>query len=255
MHQHHSADESIKATCGLCCTKVENFGVAYGKSVILDNVNLHIHCGELTALVGPNGAGKSTLLRAMLGEIPHTGELRFLDNSDARIRKPVIGYIPQRIEFDTGAPISVMDLFSASQTGIPVWFKHLRKLRERILYSLSRVQAEHLIDRRLGDLSGGELQRFLLALALEPIPDLLLLDEPIWGVDRPGKTNFYRIVSDLRHQFDLSIILVSHDLDMVLKHADRVVLLNKTVQCSGTPEEVFSNQKAVQAFGTVWLGK
>ena len=111
------------------------------------------------------------------------------------------------------------------------------------------MRADHLIDRRLGALSGGELQRVLLALALEPMPDLLLLDEPVSGVDQNGLALFYDIVSELRAQEDISIILISHDLNMVAKHADQVVLMNRGVVMSGTPEEVFADARTRRLFG------
>lgn len=237
-----------RKSCGLCCTKLQNFGVTIGKREILRDIDLHIHCGELTALVGPNGAGKTTLLRAILGEIRHTGKLSFLDSEDCR-RNPVVGYVPQRLDFDPGAPISVLDLFSACLSSLPVCLGHSRRLRERALVSLAGVQAEHLLDRRLGDLSGGELQRVLLAMALEPSPDLLLLDEPVSGIDIQGKELFYNLVSNLRQQYDLSIILVSHDWSLLSRYADRIVLLDRTVQCCGTPEEVFSNEKMLRTYG------
>lgn len=239
--------------CGLCCTKIENIGVIRGKTEILVNVNVHVHCGELTALIGPNGGGKSTLLRAILGEIPHSGELKFTDAKGSCFKRPQIGYVPQRLEFDTGSPISVLDLFLASQTDIPVWLSRSKRLQQHTLDCLDRVQASHLIDRRLGDLSGGELQRVLLALALDPIPDLLLLDEPVSGIDQQGMKLFYDVVSAIREQYDLSIILVSHDINTVSRYADQIVFLNKTVQCSGTPEEVFSDKKIPQLFGQVLL--
>ena len=239
--------------CGLCCTKIENFGVVRGKTEILRDVNIHVHCGELTALIGPNGGGKSTLLKAILGEIPHSGELKFTHPEGRAFGRPLIGYVPQRLEFDTGSPIGVLDLFLASQTGIPVWLSRSKRLRQHTHDCLHRVQAGHLIDRRLGDLSGGELQRILLALALDPIPELLLLDEPVAGIDQQGMVLFYNLVSDIRKQYDLSIILVSHDLTTVAYYADRIVFLNRTVQSSGTPEEVFGSQKVGQVFGQVWL--
>ncbi len=220
---------------------------------ILRDVNIHVHCGELTALIGPNGGGKSTLLKAILGEIPHSGELKFTDAQDSRVVRPQIGYVPQRLEFDSGSPISVLDLLLASQTGIPVWLSRSKRLQQHTLECLASVQAGHLIDHRLGDLSGGELQRVLLALALDPVPDLLLLDEPVSGIDQQGMELFYNLVSDIREQYDLSIILVSHDLNSVSYYADRIVFLNKTVQCSGTPEEVFGNKKISKLFGQVWL--
>lgn len=238
--------------CGLCCTKLESFGVTIGKTEILKDINLHIHCGELTALIGPNGAGKTTLLKAIMGEIPHTGTLRFLDIKDCHTRKPLVGYVPQKLEFDPGAPISVLDLFSAGLSARPIFLGHSNRQREHAAASLSVVQADYLLERRLGDLSGGELQRVLLALALDPCPDLLLMDEPVSGVDSHGREIFYNMVSELRQHFDLSIILVSHDLSMVSRHADRVVFIDRTIQCQGNPEEVFNNEKIIQTYGFVY---
>lgn len=241
--------------CGLCCTKLEGFGVNMGKTEILRDINIHIHCGELTALIGPNGGGKTTLLKAILGEIPHTGAIKFLDAREQRSRKPVVGYVPQRLDFDQGAPVSVMDLFAASLSTRPVCFGYSRKLRECAAASLAHVQADHLLKRRLGDLSGGEMQRVLLALALDPAPDLLLMDEPVSGVDARGKELFYQLVSNLRRQYDLSIILVSHDLDMVARYADRIVLLNQTALCTGAPTEVLTSENLLQAYGQIyWEG-
>lgn len=234
--------------CGLCCTKLEGFGVTIGKTEILKDINIHIHCGELTALIGPNGAGKTTLLKALLGEIPHTGTIKFLDARE-QCRKPVVGYVPQRLDFDKGAPVNVLDLFAASLSTRPVCFGYSRKLRERASAGLAHVQADHLLERRLGDLSGGEMQRVLLALALDPGPDLLLMDEPVSGVDARGKELFYQLVFKLRRQYDLSIILVSHDLEMVERYADRIVLLNQKVLCAGTPAEVLTSEKLMQAYG------
>jgi zinc transport system ATP-binding protein len=135
-------------------------------------------------------------------------------------------------------------------TNKPVWILQSKTIRENARESLARVQADHLINRRLGALSEGELQRVMLALALAPIPDLLLLDEPVSGIDRNGLKLFYHTVSELRENYDLSIILVSHDLNLVAQFADRVIFINeKTVACSGTPEEVFSNKKVIDMFG------
>ncbi|MHB8125678.1 MAG: metal ABC transporter ATP-binding protein [Desulfitobacteriaceae bacterium] len=249
-----------RCTCGLCCTQINNFGVIRSRVEILKDVNLHIHCGDLTALIGPNGSGKSTLLKAVLGEIPHTGELIFLDAKDKGTGMPLIGYVPQKLDFDPSSPTSVLDLFSAARSRIPVWFSCSERIRQHVRESLARVQAEHLMNRRLGALSGGELQRVLLALALDPIPHLLLLDEPVSGIDQKGLKLFYQTVSTLRENFDLSIILISHDFNLVAEYADRVAFLhNKTIECCGTPQEVFSNEKVINTFGIGWskelLGK
>lgn len=237
---------------GLCCTKIEDFGVSIGKTIILEKVNVHIHCGELTAIIGPNGAGKTTLLKAILGEINHTGELKYIDVKGVNSGNPLIGYVPQHLDFDLDSPTSVFDIFMACRTNMPSWIFKPRGIRARVVASLARVKAEHLINRKLGTLSGGELQRVLLALALDPIPDLLLLDEPVAGIDHNGLELFYNTVSELRKNYDLSIILVSHDLDLVARYADRVVLVNKTVVCSGSPREVFSDDRTAKIFGMSW---
>ena len=239
-----------KSTCGsFCCTKIENLSVTLGNNKILKDVNLHMHCGELTSIIGPNGAGKSTLLKALLGEIPHKGSLNFLGSNDTKFHSPIIGYVPQHLDFDSSSPISVLDLFIACKSNTPVFFKSKKRIRESVLESLTKVKAPYLIDRRLGALSGGELQRVLLALALDPIPNILLLDEPVSGVDQNGLELFYQLLLDIKKSYDLSIILVSHDLNLVSKYSDRVVLINKTVICSGTPTLVFSNPETKKIFG------
>jgi len=242
--------------CNLCCTKINNFGVKRGGVEILKDVNLHIHCGDLTAIIGPNGAGKSTLLKAILGDISHTGELQFLDAKNNGTTRPSMGYVPQKLELDSTSPTSVLDLFAAAHTNLPIWFSYPKSIRERVRESLARTHGEHLINKRLGELSGGELQRVLLALALDPIPHLLLLDEPVSGIDQKGLELFYQTVSTLRKNYDLSIILVSHDLNLVAEYADRVAFVNnKTIECCGTPQEVFTNEKVIQTFGLDWSNR
>lgn len=248
---YHQGTGTKPNTCDLCCTKIENFNVTFGSAEILKDVNIHIHCGELTAIIGPNGAGKSTLLKALLGEVKHTGDLKFEDWKGKGKAYPSIGYVPQQLKFDSSSPVSVMDLFAACKTYVPVWFTHGKRIRGEVLESLKRVQADHLVDKRLGNLSGGELQRVLLALALDPVPEILLLDEPVSGVDKKGLELFYSTVSEIRRNYDLSIILVSHDLPLVAKYADRVVFLNKTVVSSGTPREVFTNPTVMETFGII----
>ena len=245
---HHKAAGSTDCA-RLCCTKLEDFGVRAGSLTIFKHVNLHVHCGQLTAIIGPNGAGKSTLLKAILGEVPHTGRLRYVDAKGAHTGHPIIGYVPQYLRFDVSAPMTVRDIFLACLTNRPVWLTAGRKYRGQILKKLERVHAAHLMDRRLGVLSGGELQRVLLALSLDPMPDLLLLDEPVSGVDQNGLELFYEIVADLRAKEDIAILLISHDLDMVARHADQVVLMNKGIVTSGTPEEVFADRRTKKLFG------
>lgn len=238
-----------KNTCsGLCCTKIEHFGVSAGSVRILDDVNLHIHCGELTALIGPNGAGKTTLLRAILGETAHDGSLAFEDAKGVRSGHPVIGYVPQHLLVDRTAPVTVSDLFQSALSRQPVWLRPGSTVKARIGSALERTGAGHLSGRRLGALSGGELQRVMLALALEPVPDLLLLDEPVSGVDQNGMKAFYDTVSKVRAENDLSVILISHDLELLPQVVDRVVLINRTVLAVGRPNQVYASEAFAAIF-------
>lgn len=241
--------------CGLCCTRITNLSVSFGKTEILNDINLHIHCGELTAFIGPNGAGKSTLLKAILGEIKHSGKMEFLDMKGNRTGNPLMGYVPQHLDFDKSSPVSVVDLFMSCLTNTSAWLVKSNQRREQITESLKVVQGEHLIDKGIGDLSGGELQRVMLALALVPLPDLLLLDEPVSKIDQNGLEMFYKIVSDLRNNYDMSIILVSHDFNLVHQYADRVVLINKTLELNGKPEEVFNDDKLTKVFRNMLFKK
>lgn len=251
----HKDGDCNGSCCGLCCTKIEGFGVNIGRTEILSDVNLHIHCGELTAIIGPNGAGKSTLLKAMLGEVKHSGSLKYLDNFGTMNSKPLIGYVPQYLNYDSGSPTSVLDLFMSCAFRFPTWLYTPKNIIAYVEERLDRVKAGHLIKRRLGALSGGELQRVMLALALDPIPALLLLDEPVSGIDHNGLELFYETVSELRNNYDLSIILISHDLDLVGKYADRVILLNKTVLASGKPMDVFQSNSFYDVFSLKWQKK
>jgi zinc transport system ATP-binding protein len=234
-----------------CCTRLIDVGVRLGSYHALERVNLHVHCGELTAIIGPNGAGKTTLLRAIMGELSHTGQLIFHSATDSAGRKrPRIGYVPQRIEIDASAPLTVLDLFAASRTRWPLWLWYPKRVREEAGKALALVGAEELLGRRLGNLSCGQLQRVLLALAVNPVPELLLLDEPLAGLDHAGTAQFYEIVSGLRRFLDLSILLVSHDLNAAASIADRMVFINKrSLLYDGTPAEVLHQPEVRKAFG------
>jgi zinc transport system ATP-binding protein len=245
-HHHGLAPHS----CGECCTNLERVSVALNGNRVLEDISLHLHCGELTTLVGPNGAGKSTLLRVLLGELPHSGTIHFLPVfGHGREDAPAVGYVPQQLEFDRFSPMSVRDVFACALSRWPVILWHPRRERQRAREALAAVQAEHLLDRKLGQLSGGELQRVLLALSLTPVPNLLLLDEPISGIDMRGREIFYRTVSELRQRFDLSILMVSHDLAGVAAVSDRIVFLNRRIVCSGLPAQVIAHAEVRATFG------
>ncbi len=234
--------------CGLHCTKIENISVKIDNEQIIENVTFNIHCGELTMLIGRNGAGKSTLLKSILNEIPHNGKVEFLDLKENKNKKIKIGYVPQSLNIERNMPTSVYDMFASYISNKPVCFKKDKKVYQQIKENLKKFGAEELIDKQVGNLSGGELQRILLSIATTPIPNLLILDEPVSGVDRNGTRDFYQILSELKDKYDMSIILVSHDLDLVRKFADKVILLDKKIVKQGTAEEVFESQEFKERF-------
>lgn len=225
--------------CGLHCIKAENISVKLGKDEIIKNVNIHIHCGQLTVIIGRNGAGKSTLLRALLGEIKHTGKIEMYDQKNEKYEKIKIGYVPQSMNIEKHMPTTVYDLISAMISNKPIWIYKDKKLYKNIQEHLKTFEADKIIDKSIGDLSGGELQRVLLAVATLDDPNLLILDEPVSGIDKNGIKIFFDLINKLKIEHDMAIILVSHDLDLVKKYADKVILLDKTIIKKGTPEEVF----------------
>ena len=239
----------MEKACGLHCTKINNISVKIGKDVILKDVNIHIHCGELTVIIGRNGAGKTTLLRAILGEVEHTGNVTFVDQKDNVTKKIKIGFVPQSINVEKHMPTTVYDLFASCITHIPVFLRKDKKIYNEIKEQLKIFGADGLIDKSIGDLSGGELQRVLIAIATKPVPNLLILDEPVSGIDRNGTKEFYNIISKLKTEYDMSIILVSHDLELASKYADKVILLDKEVIKEGTPEDVFNSLEFRNRFG------
>ena len=241
---------SAMRSCGECCTRLVDFAVTLRGRVALEHINLHMHCGELTALIGPNGAGKTTLLRAMVGELPHMGSLRFIHHGNIETTTPLrIGYVPQKLDLDRTLPTTVLDLFAGALGRWPLWVGTRKAIREQARMKLELVGADSLLDRRLSEISVGQLQRVMLALALTPVPELLLLDEPVAALDQGGMDLFYQTVSRMRTEYDLSILLVSHDLAAAAEFADRMILLDRTVLCDGAPRDVLLSPLIRQVFG------
>ena len=235
--------------CGLHCLQVEDLTVVLGGRTILDHVHLHAHCGELTVLIGRNGAGKSTLMKTLVGELRYSGSISFSGHGgEPTPHKPRCGYVPQSLGIDKSSPTTVRDMVLCYTSRLPVFFPRRRKTVEALTSHLAQFGAQELIDKRVGELSGGELQRVLLSLATWKKPDLVLLDEPVSGVDSEGLLSFYRLIDSLREQ-DMLTVLISHDLTFVREHADRVVLLeNGRVAASGTPQAVFATAAFAAAF-------
>lgn len=248
---------STRKPCGLHYIALKDIGVHYGSTAIIENINLKIQCGKLTVIIGRNGAGKSTLIKSILGEIRHEGEVEFkmLKGFNTKPSDLKIGYVPQHLNIEKDTPVSVYDLFASYISRVPVFLRRSSKLEAEILKSLRLFEAEGLIGKRVCDLSGGELQRVLLSIACTPVPNLLLLDEPVSGIDRSGMELFYKNISKLKKNYDLAMILVSHDLEFVEKYADSVILMDKTIVREGSPSEVLKSEEFKELFGDTHIAQ
>ena len=201
-------------------------------------------------MIGRNGAGKTTLLKAILGQTPYTGRITYFNCQGKEITRPRIGYVPQFLAFDRSTPVTVEDLFCANRSRIPAWMSHGKKRQKEAESLLEKVGGTGLFRKKLGALSGGELQRVLLAFALDPLPDLLLLDEPVSAVDRKGVGVFYDLVTSLRSEYHMPVILVSHDLGHVKKYASKAAFLQDgTVAMQNAVDKVLNNPQVREAFG------
>ena len=245
------------SACRLCRVAVNGLTVTAQGDALLSDVSVHIHCGQLTALVGPNGAGKTTFIRALLSQVPYRGVIEHQDAHGKHFGAIRTGYVPQHFPFDKQMPLTVCDLMASAMSARPVWLGVGKQVRERARETLAIARADSLIDRQLGRLSGGELQRVLLALALYPLPDLLILDEPVSGVDQNGLSLFLDVVTELTRTHHLAILLVSHDWAVVQKYADHVILLDKKVLAEGSAREVFESAAFREVFpvSSLWGGR
>lgn len=221
--------------------------VERGGILILDNVSAIVPLGGCTAIIGPNGAGKTTMLLALLGEVPYRGFIHTTCNINGGCSK--IGYVPQRFAFDRGMPVTVTEFLAMGIQKKPLWFGICNEMKKRSLESLASVKSEHLAKRKIGALSGGEMQRVLLALALQQEPDLLVLDEPASGVDFQGEYIFCELLDRLRRAKGFTQLMVSHDLATVTHHATHVICLNHKVAAQGPPRQALTNETLTAIFG------
>jgi zinc transport system ATP-binding protein len=196
--------------------------VHYGTRMVLDHINLSIHEKEIVTLIGPNGAGKSTLLKVLLGlQKPNHGSVVLAPNIH-------VGYVPQRLHIDPVLPLTVRRFLTLTE----------RRNEAQLQQALEEVGAGHLFEAQMSILSGGETQRVLLARALLREPQLLLLDEPLQGVDVTGQSELYDLISRLRDERQCGILMASHDLHLVMARTDRVFCLDQQVCCTGHPEQL-----------------
>ena len=216
MNLHHH-----DGSCGhSCCLRVENLSVNIGADSILSDINLHIHCGEMVALIGPNGAGKSTFLKAVLGQREYSGVIAFSEPGQ-RSKKPRIGYVPQSPAFDPSDPISVSDLFACCMSKRPAFLGLGGAMEKTVLNCLERVHGQDLIHKRVGTLS---------------------------GVDVEGMETLMDMLDEIRREYDLSILMTTHDFSLLPRYADQVVLIDRTVRRQGKPAEVLDSPEFHQVF-------
>ena len=230
---------------------IRGLHVWLGGNHVLCGVEAGLRRGQITALIGLNGAGKSTLLRALVKEIPYSGTIKFHCGHDHTHPTPEhVGYVPQKLKIEANLPLTVYDLFGLALQPRPLFFGARRAVRRRMLELLGRVGAADLLNRPVEKLSGGQLQRVLLALALEPQPELLLLDEPAAGIDFVDVGKFYDLIADLNRRTGVTILLVSHDTSVVSSITHHVLCLKDgVIHCQGPPQEVVTPAMLERIFG------
>jgi len=214
---------------------------------ILENICAEVPRGSATAIIGPNGAGKTTLLLALLGQIAYQGHIRV---TPVQRGKPVrLGYVPQKLDFDRGMPLTVMEMMVMGHQRRPLWLGCASKAARAAKDALAAVEAEHLARRPAGALSGGELQRVLLALAIRQEPEILILDEPAAGVDIGGEHLLCELFDRLRIERGFTQIIVTHDLSLVTAHATDVICLNRRVTGTGPVRTTLNTDVLAATFG------
>lgn len=226
---------------------LDGVSVAYGEDWAVEGVTLRVQEGEILSLIGPNGAGKSTLLKVMAGLLdPAKGQIRF-SFSDG---KKSIGYVPQQTMMDRSVPISVLEFLTIKAEKRRWWLGGASGAARRISETaLAETGASHLVNRRMGTLSGGEHARVMMAFALLDSPRVLLLDEPMTGVDFKGENDFEKLLLHLNQHRNMTLVMVSHDLHLVSHLSHRVACINRRLHCVGGASEILQEHLLSGIYG------
>jgi len=230
--------------------KVEDLTVKLDSHTILDHISFTTNPGSVTAIIGPNGAGKSVLLKSILRLLPTTSgsiEIFGINHQNYRRIAPLVSYIPQYININRSFPLTVSGLFSLKSPR-PIGMSSVERQHMKDL--LEKTNTSHLVNKRLSVLSGGQLQRVTLAYSLMDHPKILLLDEPAAGIDVQGQDTIYSLLSRIQQEEHLTMILVSHELQIVMNYADQVLCLNKELLCDGAPRKILTNETLQRMYGT-----
>jgi manganese/iron transport system ATP-binding protein len=239
-HVHHDPDAPI--------LEADKLSVRYDGHFALENITFHLHVGERVAVVGPNGAGKSTLFKVVAGVLPpSSGEVKI---SGFGPRGHIcIAYVPQRSQVDWRFPASVADVVMMGRIGQIGFFRWPRRADWDSIHSaLKSVDMDQLANRQIGELSGGQQQRVFLARALAQEAELVLMDEPLNGLDVPSQEAILNLLENLRQQ-KITVMVATHDLGQAASHFDRVMLLNRQLVRLGKPEEVLTGENLLKAYG------
>ena len=229
--------------------RFENLTVHKNGQLILDKITAVVPCGGATVILGPNGAGKTTLLRCLLGETAFEGAIDFIGFDGGRVANPVLGYVPQHLFADAQMPLRVYEFLSLGSEKKPLWLGCSSRNRARARELLELVGAEKLENRRLGDLSGGELRRTLLASALGRRPQLLILDEAEAGVDYRGERLFWELLNRSREELGFTLLMVSHNLPLAAHYATHVICVKKEMIAQGAPRSTLTSPTLLKLFG------
>lgn len=224
---------------------VQNLSISFDDNKIIDDLSFSVRKGEVIAIVGPNGAGKSVLFRSLMGLIPHLGKVIWTP-------KLKISYIPQKFGVEKDFPITVKEFFQLKSKNHAKMMSALESVGLKIKsndYDKHHIE-HHLLKQRMGWLSGGQLQRVLIAWALLDNPDVLLFDEPTAGIDIGGEETIYNLLKKLNDEMSLTVLVISHDLNIVYKYANNVLCLNKEKICFGPPKDVLDRQALIELYGS-----
>ena len=247
--------------------EVADLSIGYNNHLAVDKISFDVQEGDLLGIVGPNGAGKTTLFRAILGLQQYSGKIKLFGFEGSKYRSllPLIGYVPQKVVFEPNFPATVYDVVSMGiisdkkivnganliqQCGC-CWnriYKEFGSNKDKVTQALKTVGLEKLRNRRIGELSGGELQRVFIAKCLVKDPLLLILDEPVTSVDVESQTKFYNLIKKINEENNITIVWSSHDLDAVSKYATRVACMNKKLFFHGEKEKFFSDKELLKTY-------
>lgn len=219
--------------------KVDHLSVRYDGQIVLKDLSLEIQKGEIVAVIGPNGSGKTTFIRAVLGLIPYQGVVQ-INGKPIQSSLTKIGYVPQTFSFDRSIPMTVGEFLTLSYKKVKP-----RKLKHALL----EVDMRHYENHQIGSLSGGQFQRVLIARSILNDPFILVLDEAISEIDTVGAKSFYDIISHLNKVHETTVILISHEIQMIYKFADHIICLNRELICYGKPKEAITKEVLERLYG------